>query len=301
MQALATHYQSVKPHPAQVFGAFLFLFIVLVAICAPLIAPVDSSSSPFNLDLGAVNLKPLEGNHILGTDSLGRDLFGLAAWGARASLLVGIFSAIAAVTIGSIWGATSALAGGWVEALLMRIVDVLLAIPSIILLLVIDALLADLPYKSFMPKFALDFLGITNYSEGILPIFVVVIVVSATTWLEAARLTRARVQSILQEEYVAAAFALGLDNWSIITKHLLPNAANIILVEATLLVSDAILIEAGLSFLGLGLGPSTPSWGGMLNNAQANLLQGNWWSVVVPGTLIAITVLSIQLITQETN
>jgi peptide/nickel transport system permease protein len=109
------------------------------------------------------------------------------------------------------------------------------------------------------------------------------------------------VQSILQEEYVAAAFALGLDNWSIITKHLLPNAANIILVEATLLVSDAILIEAGLSFLGLGLGPSTPSWGGMLNNAQANLLQGNWWSVVVPGTLIAITVLSIQLITQETN
>jgi peptide/nickel transport system permease protein len=109
------------------------------------------------------------------------------------------------------------------------------------------------------------------------------------------------VLSTKTEEFIIAAEAIGLGNFGIIVKHLLPNAANIIFLEGTLLVSDAIQIEAGLSFLGLGLGPSTPSWGSMLNSAQVNLLQGNWWSVVVPGTLIAVTVLAIQLLTQRTN
>jgi len=289
----------MKYRPTLVFGVLLLFVPIAMALAAPFFAGSNSALSPFTHDLNHVNLPPGSSGHLLGTDNLGRDLLSLAAWGARASLLVGLCSAFTAVLIGSIWGATSAFAGGIIDALLMRTVDVLLSIPSIILLLVIDALLADVPFGKILPAQIVSILGITSYSSGFLPLFTVVLVISSTTWLEAARLTRSRVQTIMSEEYVSAAKALGLDNWSIILKHLLPNASNIILVEATLLVSDAILIEAGLSFLGLGLGPATPSWGGMLNNAQSNLLSGNWWSVFIPGSLIAMTVLSIQFITQE--
>jgi peptide/nickel transport system permease protein len=205
------------------------------------------------------------------------------------------------VTLGAFWGATSAFAGGLTDTILMRVVDVFLSVPGIILLLVADALLADLPFRSVMPKQVLDVLGINSYSDGALPILTVVLVISITTWLEAARLTRARVLATKTEEFIIAAEAIGLGGFAIIVKHLLPNAANIIFLEGTLLVSDAIQIEAGLSFLGLGLGPSTPSWGSMLNSAQTNLVAGNWWSVVVPGSLIAITVLAIQLLTQRTK
>jgi peptide/nickel transport system permease protein len=289
----------MRHRPALLLGVILLFLPVAMAISAPFIAAPDGPLSPFTLNLDQSNLTPGTAGHLLGTDHLGRDLLSLASWGARASLLVGLCSAFTAVLIGSIWGATSAFAGGLIDAVLMRTVDVLLSIPSIILLLVIDAVLADVPFRTILPAPIVDMLGITTYSNGFLPLFTVILVISSTTWLEAARLTRSRVQSIMSEEYVAAAKALGLDSWSIIIKHLLPNASNIILVEATLLVSDAILIEAGLSFLGLGLGPATPSWGGMLNNAQTNLLSGNWWSVFIPGSLIAITVLSIQFITQE--
>jgi len=158
-----------------------------------------------------------------------------------------------------------------------------------------------LPFRQLLPPPVLNVLGINSYSDGCLPIVTIVVVIGCTTWLETARLTRARVQSTKSEEFVAAAQSVGLGTWGIIFRHLLPNAANIIKLEGTLLVSEAILIEAGLSFLGLGLGPSTPSWGLMLNSAQSNLLAGNWWSVVVPGCLISLSVLSIQLLAQDSS
>jgi peptide/nickel transport system permease protein len=291
----------VKLNSTQVFGLALFVLITVTALCAPWIAPLDSQTSPFNLNLSSCNFPPGTNSHFLGTDHLGRDVLSLAVWGARASLMVGICSALIAATLGAFWGATSAFAGGLLDTLLMRVVDVFLAVPGIILLLVAEALLADLPYRAILPTPVLDVLGINSYSNGALPILTIVLVISVTTWLEAARLTRARVQSLKNEEFITAAEAAGLGAFAIIIKHLLPNAANIIFLEGTLLASDAIQIEAGLSFLGLGLGPSTPSWGSILNGAQANLLVGNWWSVVVPGSLIAITVLAIQLLTERTN
>lgn len=292
---------QAKLKPTQCLGLILFSLVAAMALAAPLLAPVDSSLSPFNLSLANCDLPPGSHHHWLGTDHLGRDVLSLSMWGARASLTVGICSALIAVTLGAFWGATSAFAGGLTDAFLMRVVDVCLSVPGIILLLVADALLADLPYRSVLPKTVLDVLGINSYSDGALPILTVVLVIAITTWLEAARLTRARVLSTKTEEFIIAAQAIGLGDCAIIVKHLLPNAANIIFLEGTLLVSDAIQIEAGLSFLGLGLGPSTPSWGSMLNSAQVNLVAGNWWSVVVPGTLIAVTVLAIQLLTQRTN
>ena len=123
-----------------------------------------------------------------------------------------------------------------------------------------------------------------------------VVVISATTWLEVARLTSARIKAILAEDYIEAAFASGLTFWQLISRHLLRNATGILAVQGSLLVADAILSEAGLSFLGLGIGPSTPSWGSMLNSAEQSLLSGNWWSVVAPGLMITFTVLAIQLI-----
>jgi peptide/nickel transport system permease protein len=292
---------QAKLNPTQWLGLILFSLVAAMALGAPLLAPADSSLSPFNLSLANCDLPPGSHHHLLGTDHLGRDVLSLSMWGARASLTVGICSALIAVTLGAFWGATSAFAGGLTDAFLMRVVDVCLSVPGIILLLVADALLADLPYRSVLPKTVLDVLGINSYSDGALPILTVVLVIAVTTWLEAARLTRARVLSTKTEEFIIAAQAIGLGDFAIIVKHLLPNAANIIFLEGTLLVSDAIQIEAGLSFLGLGLGPSTPSWGSMLNSAQVNLVAGNWWSVVVPGTLIAITVLAIQLLTQRTK
>jgi len=186
-----------------------------------------------------------------------------------------------------------------VEAIMMRLVDVLLAVPNIVLLLFVAALINDLPYRQILPSYVIDLLGITSYSNGLLPLLTVIVIISATTWLEVARLTSARIKAILSEEYIQAAVAQGLDFWQLIIKHLLPNAANIITVEGSLLVADAILSEAGLSFLGLGIGPATPSWGSMLNSAQQSLLAGNWWSVVAPGVMITGTVLGIQLVSRK--
>ncbi len=281
------------------FGLILLFGILLIGIMSPVLAPETSQSSPFKLNLLQRNLAPLASGHFLGTDNLGRDIFALAAWGCRASLLVGVCSALTAVTFGSFWGAISAFAGGLIEEIMMRIVDVLLAIPTVVFLLVVEAFIIAFPYDKLLPAWILHLLGITSYSNGLLPLITIIIVISSTSWLEAARLCSARIKSLRTEEYIDAALVAGQSFWQILTRHLLPNTANIILIEGTLLVADAILMEAGLSYLGLGLGPATPSWGSMLNGAQLSLIQGNWWSVLVPGLLVTMTVMSIQLLGHE--
>ncbi|HNB25067.1 MAG TPA: ABC transporter permease, partial [Candidatus Melainabacteria bacterium] len=185
--------------------------------------------------------------------------------------------------------------GGPIDTLMMRCVDGLLAIPNIVLLLTINTLLSANTFNSF-PEWSLRLLKVTAFSSGYLPLFTVIVVISATTWLEAARISRSKIQSILLEEYIYSAKALGISVTRMLFRHLMPNAAPVLLVEATLLVSDAILMEAGLSFLGLGLGPSTPSWGSMLTSAQSSLIEGNWWAVVVPGVLITTTVVGVNLL-----
>jgi peptide/nickel transport system permease protein len=282
-------------------GQLLILVITLSGLLAPSILAAGSDYSPFCVHLNSANLKLGLQGHILGTDCLGRDVLGLLFWGARTSLLIGFCSALAAISLGSLWGAISALSGGIVEAIMMRLVDVLLSIPNIIALLFVASLINELPLKQLLPAFILKLLGITSYSNGFLPLLTVILIISATTWLEVARLTNARIKAILAEEYIQAAVASGLNFWQLLVRHLLPNAYEIIAVQGSLLVADAILSEAGLSFLGLGIGPSTPSWGSMLNSAEQSLLLGNWWSVLAPGLMITLTVLAIQLISGSSD
>lgn len=274
----------------------LILTVVVLAAAAPLIAPYNTVWSPIQVDLSIANLPPLSTSHILGTDLLGRDVLSQALWGARASLIVGLIAATLAVTFGSIWGALSAFSGGHVDSLMMRLVDGLLSIPNIVLLLTLNSLLQTQQLANILPSWFLKAMDVSSYSSGSLPLLTVIVVISATTWLEAARIARAKINSILVEEYIAAAQAVGVSTWRMLARHLLPNAAPILLVEGTLLISDAVLMEAGLSYLGLGLGPATPSWGTMLSASQASLLEGNWWTVLVPGALITVTVLGVNLI-----
>ena len=277
-------------------GALLIAFVFSSALLAPAIAPSKTLIWPVPANLEAINLPPFSDGHWLGTDLLGRDILAEALWGARMSLVIGIVAAVAAVTFGGIWGALSAFLGGPIDTIMMRAVDGLLSIPNIVLLLTINTLLTANPFLQAFPEWALRLLKVTTFSSGYLPLFTVIIVISATTWLEAARISRSKIKSILLEEYIYSARALGIGVVRMLLRHLLPNAAPVLLVEATLLVSDAILMEAGLSFLGLGLGPSTPSWGSMLTTAQSSLIEGNWWAVIVPGILITTTVVGVNLV-----
>ncbi|HEY9869221.1 MAG TPA: ABC transporter permease [Candidatus Obscuribacterales bacterium] len=281
---------------ATITGITLLAALAAMALLAPWLVPPGSPIHPASIDLSACNCPVGTPGHILGTDHLGRDIFGQAVWGARASLAVGLMAAAVAVSVGSLWGSFSALSGGLVDMIMMRIVDGLLSIPSIVLLLALQALVSTPALAGVLPAPVLEALAVTNYSFGLLPLVTVVLVVSATTWLEAARLAHAQVLAVKQQEYVLAARALGVGASGMLMRHLLPNARVVIVVEAALLVSDAVLMESGLSFLGLGLGPGIPSWGGMLASAQTALIQGNWWAAVVPGLFITATVLAVNLI-----
>lgn len=281
---------------ATISGITLLIALAALAILAPWLAPEGSSLHPASIDLSASNCPIGTPGHVLGTDHLGRDIFGQAVWGARASLAVGLMAAAVAVTVGSLWGSFSALAGGLVDMIMMRIVDGLLSIPSIVLLLALQALVSTPALAGVLPAPLLQALKVSGYSFGYLPLVTVILVVSATTWLEAARLAHAQVLAVKDKEYVTAARALGVGAAGMLARHLLPNARAVLVVEAALLVSDAVLMESGLSFLGLGLGPGIPSWGGMLAAAQTALIQGNWWAAVVPGLLITATVLAVNLV-----
>lgn len=278
-------------------GLMTLLLLVILSIVAPIVFPMNSSLSPMHLNLDAINLQPGAFGHLLGTDYLGRDVLSQSMWGARATLVVGILAATIAASFGSLWGSFSAFVGGIVDSIMMRIVDGLLAIPNIILLLALNTLMST-PSPALFPVTVAHFLGVNNYSFGIMPLVLVVIVISATSWLEAARVSRAKVLALKNEEYLLAAESIGSSMFRTVFRHLLPNASAVIFVEGTLLVSDAILMESGLSFLGLGLGPATPSWGTMLSSAQLSLMEGNWWSAVIPGLLITLTVGSIGLLSE---
>lgn len=277
-------------------GIAILLLLVGMALFAPLITPLNNTLS---VNLAERNIPPFSAQHVFGTDHLGRDLFAQALWGARASLFVGIVAALIASAFGSFWGATSALLGGKIDLIMMRFVDGMLAIPGIVLILLFQSLISTPSLANQIPAWAAKTLNVSDYSFGYLPLLVVIITISATSWLEAARLTRAQVLAILEEDFIEAAHAQGLSTWQMLTNHLLPNATFVIAAETTLLVSDAVLMEAGLGFLGLGLGPDTPSWGHMLGTAQAGLIEGNWWSASVPGLLIAVLVLAVNLVGQR--
>jgi peptide/nickel transport system permease protein len=242
------------------------LLLVLMALCAPLISKYITHVSPSKQSL-LHQFEPVSRSHWFGTDELGRDVLTRIAYGARVSLGVAFTAVLAAIFLGTLVGSSAGYYGRWVETVLMRFVDVMLSIPSIILLILISALFHVGPVQ-------------------------LALVIAALGWFGLARLLRSEILSIKRREYVEAARVIGAPDRVIIRRHVLPNVTHLIIVFATGATPAFILTEAALSYLGLGIQPPTPSWGNMLTNAQQYIYKSKGL-VFIPGFFISITVLSL--------
>lgn len=248
-----------------VTGLFFISIIFICAVLAPIIAPYD----PYKINVYKV-LEPPSKEHIFGTDELGRDVFSRIIYGARVSLKVGIIAMGIAIIIGTLMGLIAGYYGGFIDSFIMRLVDVMLAFPTLFLILAIVAFLEP-------------------------NIYLIMVVIGLTGWMDVARLVRAEVLSLKEREFVLASKAMGASSFRIIFKHILPNALYPVIVAATFAVGGAILIESGLSFLGLGIQPPQPSWGGILSTGK-DYITVAWWMSFFPGIAIFLTVLSFNLL-----
>lgn len=246
--------------------AFASLIVLMVLTVAAILAPTLAPYSPDAISLSPDTLLlPMSWEHPLGTDELGRDTFSRILYGARVSLGVGFVAAIVSIGIGVMIGATAGMLGGWIDATLMRLVDILLSLPLFFILMIAQTLLPT----------------------GILTIM---IIIGLITWMDVARLCRAEFMQLRLREYTMAAHVVGASHWRIAWRHLLPNASGPIIVAGTLRVAEAILIESTLSFIGLGIQPPNASLGSMLQKGLTRLLDAPWL-VAAPGVAIAITAL----------
>jgi peptide/nickel transport system permease protein len=253
-------------HRLAVVGAIILLGVILMAVFADFV-----SSHPFATDVTAVN-KPPSATHLLGTDRSGRDVWARLVFGARTSLTVGLGAVSLYVVIGTVLGGLAGMLGGIVDQLIMRATDTLMSIPTLLLVIV--------------------FVSAVGPSLGS-----VVAVIGLLGWPGACRLVRGQILSLREAEFVTAARVVGLSNQRILFTHLLPNIVSSLAVLATFGVASAIILEAGLSFLGLGVGIPVPSWGDMINAAQSpTVLLDEPWLWVSPGVAIALTVLAVNFI-----
>jgi len=248
-------------------GLLLLAGITVVGLVGPLFLP-DPASQP---DLLHQALLPPGPGHPFGTDQLSRDVLSRVVNGARVSLSVAVLAVLVSATLGMLVGLVAGYRGGWIDAALMRLVDGALAIPRLFILLLLVALWDHIPVGAL------------------------ILVLGTTGWFGTSRLVRAEVLRLREEEYVMAAKALGAGGRRIIFEHLLPNALAPVLVASTLAMGDVILIEAGLSFLGLGIRPPTPSWGAMILDAKATLFSAPWTGAF-PGFAIMLTVIAVNLV-----
>lgn len=248
---------------------FVGLVIAVLMVVFALFAPVLSPYNPSTIDVDSILLPP-SFTHLFGTDALGRDVFTRMAYGARISLLVGFVAVGIAAVIGVALGALAGFYGKWVDSLLMRLVDIMLCFPSFFLILAVIALLEP---------------SIMN----------IMVVIGLTSWMGFARFVRADIMRLKTLDYMAAAKLSGVPDKRLIIKYLLPNAMAPVLVTATLGIAAAVLVESGLSFLGIGVQPPTPSWGNILTEGKANI-EIAWWLSLFPGMAILLTVLAFNLI-----
>ncbi len=246
-------------------GVLIVAFFAIIAVLAPFIAPYD----PGQIDIGNILTGPSK-VHILGTDSLGRDLFSRMVYGARISLLVGLIAVAIAGIIGITLGSLAGYYGGWMDIVIMRFVDIMLCFPTFFLILAVIALLEP---------------SIVN----------IMAIIGFTSWMGVARLIRAEILTLKERDFIYAERAMGAGDFRIITRHLIPNAMAPVLVNLTLAVAAAILIESSLSFLGIGVQPPTPSWGNILSEGKS-VMGAAWWMMLFPGTAIFITVLGYNLL-----
>lgn len=250
-------------------GLCMLAFIVFMAIAAPLF----TDYRPKDIDMGHFRAAPDE-RHVLGTDSLGRDVWSRLLYGARVSMSVGLVSVSISLVLGVTIGALAGYYGGWVDTALMRLAEVFMAFPFMLFALTLVAVL-----------------------EGKGGIYTVMFVIGILGWTGTARLVRGEFLSLREREFVQAARALGVSDFRLIFKHMLPNALAPIVVSATLGVATAILMESALSFIGFGVSPDTPTWGNMLSEANKRLVLAKMpWMWVPPGLAILLAVLSINFV-----
>lgn len=242
-------------------GLAILLLLMISAVAAPQISPYDPNAQDFEF------LESPSLSHWLGTDDLGRDLFARILYGARVSILVGLSTVLLAALAGVLMGLVAGYYGGWLDTLIMRYIDLQWAFPNFIIAVYLVAVFGT---------------GLSN----------VIVAITLAFLDDFARIVRGMVLSIREEEYIAAAEAMGASNRRILFRHILPNTTAPVIVQATVSVSYAILAEAGLSFLGLGVKSSTPTWGLILSDARTFFSRA-WWLAVFPGLAITITVLSI--------
>ena len=257
--------------PLGAAGGLIVLIVVLCAIFAPLVAPFDPYE--FNLDENGMPVR-LEGpgtDYLLGTDAIGRDVFSRIIYGARVSLIVGLGAVALGITLGTIIGLISGYFLGKIDQVLQRAVDTLMAIPAIVLALAV----------------------MTMLEPGIFNIILVIAIVIAPG---SARVVRSTVLAITQNVYIEAARSIGATDRRIVFRHILPNVVAPIIIIGSIWVGNAIVIEAALSYLGLGTPPPTPSWGGMLALEGRRYLENAPWLAIAPGVAISIAVLAVNML-----
>jgi peptide/nickel transport system permease protein len=243
-------------------AAVVLLAIVLAAILAPVLAPYDPAAQ---LDVVRLKSQPPSWAHPLGTDAFSRDVLSRLLWGSRISLAIAVIAVTLSMTIGILVGAVAGFAGGVVDAVLMRLVDTAMSVPRLLLLIAVVALWENV--------------GVAALT----------LLLAGTGWFAVSRLTRAEALVVRERDYVVAARMLGASPWRILTRHVLPNVAAPGLVAATLGIANVILLEAGLSYLGIGVRAPAASWGGIIQDG-AERVGDLWWLTLFPGLAILVTV-----------
>jgi peptide/nickel transport system permease protein len=262
--------RSLLRRPLALFGIFVIVTIVLLALFAPLIAPYDPAEQLFEgLTLEGAPLAP-NGQFLLGTDLLGRDLFSRLLHGARTSLVIGIVANGIAVAIGALVGITAGFFRGWIGSVLMRFTDLMMAFPALLLAILLAAL--------FRPS-----------------LWIVALVIALVNWVQIARVIYTETRSLAEREFVEAERALGAGQGRILFRHIVPHLTSTIIVWSTLGISTTVLLEATLSFLGIGVQPPTPSWGNIIFENQTYFSSAPWL-VFVPGVCIIVLALAFNLV-----
>jgi peptide/nickel transport system permease protein len=249
-----------------VIGLATIVIMLLFSFVGPLLYPTDQTR-PNLLQI----TRPPSGQFPLGTDEVGYNVLGRLMVAGQSSLEVGLAAAAIATIVGTLWGAVAGFAGGWVDSVMMRIVDALLAIPALLLVLLLTTIITP-------------------------SIIVVIFVLGLISWLITARLVRGQVLVLKSLDYVQAAQGFGEGAWQIVARHLVRNVIGTVVVQATFEVANAILLFAALSFLGLGPPPPATNWGGMLNDGLNYVFDGYWWLIYPAGLCIVITVVAFNLI-----
>ena len=266
-------WRRFRRHPGAIAGSIIFVILLLLVVLAPL-SPYDPEVSNM-----AVRYQPPSWQHPMGTDALGRDLLTRVLYGGRISVLVGLLVVGISISIGVPIGALAGYYGGRLDAILMRVTDTFLTLPTLLVLILLSAILREVEFPLFERNSVLT----------------IGLVIGILSWMIFARLVRASFLTLREMDFVAATRALGGSDLRIILRHILPNSIGPIIVEATLEMGYAIIEESGLSFLGFGIQPPTPSWGNLLSNAQENFTKYPW-QAIFPGLMIFLAIISVNYI-----